>query len=226
MNISSIPELGVKQRVSREYRHSYKLFDDLIFHNTNDRTRCLQYAQNRRDNCILFHGPYGTGKSAAAKILVNEREQGVGYQGVQIIPATSLDKESISKIRMDFNFQRSCLGVRMPVAIIDEIDHAPRAIQYDLRWEIDERPEFGCFIFTTNRLDIVEAGLRDRSMKIEMPSANMNQWRGRARWILDQEGVTISDTKLDELLATNDGSIRDLLRMLEDLVMSQLKLVA
>jgi DNA polymerase III delta prime subunit len=213
-------------RTPFEQRYAPKVFGDLIFHNSNDRTRCLQYAQNRRDNCILFHGPNGTGKSAAAKLLVGEREQGVGYDWPEIIQSTSLDKESISKIRMDFNYQRSFGGVRMPVAIIDEIDHADRKIQYDLRWEIDERPEFGCFIFTTNRLDMVEPGLRDRCMKIEMPSANMDQWRGRARSILNQEGVTISDSKLDELLATNDGSVRDLLRLLEDVVMSQIKLVA
>jgi hypothetical protein len=33
MNISSIPELGVKQRVSREYRHSYNEVCDFLLQN-------------------------------------------------------------------------------------------------------------------------------------------------------------------------------------------------
>ena len=51
--------------------------------------------------------------------------------------------------------------VIMPVTIVDKIDQVSGDLQYKLRWELDIQSNKSCFIFTTNKLYNVDAGLVD-----------------------------------------------------------------
>jgi hypothetical protein len=54
-----------------------------------------------------------------------------------------------------------------------------------------------------------------------MPVANTDAWLERARTILDAECVPYTDTQLRALLKTCNGSIRHLMRALEDFVLER-----
>jgi DNA polymerase III delta prime subunit len=204
------------------FQHKYmpQTFNDLIFPDVNTRQRLQEFADNERHNSLIFYGPYGTAKTTTAMMLVSMRSQGLEYGGVDFYQASEINDKTFDRIANSRSIQQMC-GVEMPVTIIDEIDQVSEALQYKLRWDIDHHSDRGCFIFTTNKLHILDSGLVDRCDVVELPAANTSQWFNRARWILDQEGVTMSDAKLQALLDTCDGSIRDLMRALEDASLRQ-----
>ncbi len=51
--------------------------------------------------------------------------------------------------------------------------------------------------------------------------ANTDVWFDAAATILDAEGVEFTDDQLDALLASGTGSIRDMMRGLEDFVLER-----
>lgn len=203
-----------------QQKYTPQTFDDLIFSDTNTRQRLKEFANNQRHGSLIFHGPYGTAKTTTAKMLVESRSSGDQYGGIDFYRAFELDDTAFTRIQNTQSMQQMC-GVQMPVTIVDEIDQVETAIQNKLRWQLDLHSNQGCFIFTTNNLHKVDQGLVDRCDVVELPAANTQHWFDRARWILDSEGVKMADTKLQALLNTCDGSIRDLLRALEDAVLRQ-----
>lgn len=203
-----------------QQKYAPRIFGDLIFPDTNTRQRLKEFACNQRHGSLIFHGPYGTSKTTTAKMLVELRSTGLDYGGVDFYRASDMNHAAFDVISNTQSMQKMC-GVQVPVTIIDEIDQVDDKLQYKLRWELDLRSGNGCFIFTTNNLHRVDPGLVDRCDVVELPAANSQHWFNRARWILNQEGVTMSDAKLRALLNTCDGSIRDLMRALEDAVLRQ-----
>lgn len=199
-------------------RYAPKDFGDLIFADPNTRQRLKDFADNKRHNSIIFHGPYGTAKSTTARILVEERTRGIEFGGVDFYRGGEVDQKTRSLIERTWMIEQLS-GVQIPVSVVDEVDTVPENVQYAFRSDIDTRADRGCFIFTTNKIHRVDHGLVDRCDVIELPAANTDHWRLRAQWILAQEGVAMPYERLEELLATCDGSIRDLLRALEDAVL-------
>lgn len=197
-----------------------KDFDDLIFPDSNTRQRIWEFSHNRRHNSLILHGPYGTAKSTTARLIARTRADGAEHGSDDFLRAHDIDQATFTRISNTQTVQRLA-GVKMPITIIDEIDQVDSKLQYRLRWELDMHADRGCFVFTTNKLHNVDPGVVDRCDVVELPAANTDHWRERARWILEQEEVRVSDAKLSALLSTCDGSIRDLMRALEDLVLRQ-----
>ena len=77
------------------------------------------------------------------------------------------------------------------------------------------------FIFTTNYIDQVDLALRDRSNCLAVPAVSAKDWLPRSQWILEQEGIALSDDQLLKVLSTQllvSSSNRKLLECLEDFV--------
>ncbi|SHK49387.1 ATPase family associated with various cellular activities (AAA) [Shimia gijangensis] len=201
-------------------KYAPQTFNDLIFPDRNTRQRIKEFACNERHGSLIFHGPYGTAKTTMARMVEQMRTSGLEYGSVDFYRAFDMQHETFKRISNTQVLQRRC-GVEMPVTIVDEIDQVDKGLQYKFRWEIDMNCDQGCFVFTTNNLHNVDPGLVDRCDVVELPASNTQHWFDRARWILDKEGVTMSDGKLQALLDTCDGSIRDLMRALEDAVLRQ-----
>ncbi len=201
-----------------EKRYAPQIFGDLIFPDSNTRQRIWEFANNKRHNSLILHGPYGTGKTTTARMLERMRAGDAQYGGTEFYRAHDVKLDTFDRIATVQHIQRLA-GVEMPMTIVDEIDQVYDNLQYRLRWELDMRGDTGCFVFTTNKLHNVDDGLIDRCDVIELPAANTEHWFERARCILDQEGARLSDKKLKELLTTCNGSIRDLMRALEDAVL-------
>lgn len=198
-----------------EKKYAPQTFGDLIFPDSKTRQRIWEFANNKRHNSLIFHGPYGTAKTTTARMLEQMRAGDAEYGGTAFYRAYDIEAETFERIGNIQHIQRMA-GVKMPMTIVDEIDQVNQRLQYQLRWQLDMHSDTGCFVFTTNKLFNVDPGLVDRCDVIELPAANTEHWFERARWILDQEGAQVSDEKLKALLNTCDGSIRDLMRALED----------
>ena len=193
---------------------------DTVFNDAATQKRVEQYAKGQRTGNIIFHGPKGTAKSTTARIIGKELCNKVGSENsAPIFQAANLNQENLENIWGEWSFQRM-EGVKNPVAIIEEVDQLNPKLQQKLRAMMDEA-SIGKLIFTTNNIHAVDGPLVDRCDDIEMPVANTDAWLDRARTILDAEGVPYTDAQLKALLKTCNGSIRDLMRALEDFVLER-----
>ena len=207
-----------------EQKYAPQTFGDLIFPDNKTKQRIWEFANNKRHNSLILHGPYGTGKTTTARMLEQMRAGDAQYGGTDFYRAHDIKLDTFDRLASVQHIQRLA-GVEMPMTIVDEIDQVDDKLQYQLRWQLDMHSDKGCFVFTTNKLHNVDDGLVDRCDVIELPAANTEHWFERARWIVDQEGARMSDKKLKELLTTCDGSIRDLMRALEDAALRSPRLV-
>lgn len=134
-----------------------------------------------------------------------------------VYQAADMTEDTIDSFECDWSWGR-LNGVETPYAVIEEIDQLSPKLQRKLRATVDTYAH-GKVIMTTNNVHAVDGPLLDRCDVMEMPAANTDQWMDRARDIFAKEGVSITDAQLGKLLATCNGSIRDLMRTLEDYVL-------
>ena len=197
-------------------KHAPQGLDDLIFVDDHTQQRVGQYARSERIGNIVLKGPKGTAKSTTAKIIA-ETVAGDDWS-VPVYQAADMDESTIERLERDWNWGRLG-GVKTPYVVIEEVDQLSPKLQRKLRATVDTYSH-GKVIMTTNNDHAVDGPLLDRCDVMEMPAANTDQWLGRARGIFDEEGVSITDAQLRALLATCNGSIRDLMRALEDYVLA------
>ena len=193
---------------------------DTVFNDAATQKRVEQFAKGQRTGNIIFYGPKGTAKSTTARILTKELASTVNCEyPTPILQASAINNDNIESLWGHWNIQR-IEGIKYPYVIIEEVDQLHIKLQHRLRSVIDES-SIGRIILTTNNIHLVDIPLKDRCDDIEMPPANTNRWFNRASWILNAEGVKFTDPQLRSLLNTCNGSIRDLMRALEDFVLER-----
>lgn len=197
-------------------RHAPKNLNDLMFADEATRQRINDYANGTCDGHILLYGPYGTGKSTAARMIAKQRLQAFPNAGPEVLHASQITKAKMVTIQNQLgNGWNTMIGVDRAMTVIDEIDQVDKPEQHSLRDVMDTCANDQSYIFTTNKLHNVDEGLADRCDAIELPSINSVQWRSRADQILKAESVVLDADDLDALLAEGGSSIRSLMRLLE-----------
>lgn len=194
--------------------------DDLVFVDDDAKTRVEQYASGKRNGNIVLHGPKGTAKSTTARIIAEARLKAADCDhAYSVYHAKNITESNIDTLWRDYSWQR-INGITEPYVVIEEADQLSKSLQQKLRASLDET-DYGHVILTTNHIHNLDEPLVDRCDDIEMPMANTDVWFDAAATILDAEGVEFTDDQLDALLASGNGSIRDMMRGLEDFVLAR-----
>lgn len=195
-----------------------KSINDVVFNDPATERRVKQYATGKRVGNIILHGPKGTGKTTAAKQIVqtifNTHDN---PSSVSEFHAKEFDKVKDMEARIygEWNLQRAC-GVKTPYVIINEADQlSPDKLRH-IRGMIDET-EIGQFIFTTNNIHAFDEPLLDRCDDIEMPPIDIEAWRSKVNEWLSDNNIEVDAEIVDRMLQTNTGTIRDLKRIIEDI---------
>ena len=195
-------------------KYQPKSVEDLFFNNTADQKRVNQYASGKRWGNILFYGPKGTGKSTAARIIC----EACGADAV-IYRASEISIDSFNKISNEFNLLR-LQGATSPYLVIEEADEMSRPTQRKFRGFMDQTETYGKFILTTNNYHMLEAPLVDRCDAIELLNPRVDKVLPKATEILRKEGKDLDVDTVRALLSAGDGSIRRMMRNLEDIVLN------
>ena len=198
-------------------RHAPKGFNDLVFADSRVQQRLALYAGNLLHRSIVLHGPYGTAKSVTAMTIVHERRQQYGLLGPYV------HRYSGAWLGMNFGALLGSVNLMLvsepapfPYVIIDEADQLPKARQQELRDLLSTVPSLRV-ILTTNSIAAIDGGVRSRCECISMLPATPLDWLPRAQAILADEGVSLPNQVLLQLLVTT-SDVRDLLGELEALV--------
>jgi DNA polymerase III delta prime subunit len=195
-----------------------KYISDLIFSDTATQKRVAQYASCKRTGNIILHGPKGTGKSTAARCII----QGVFDTHNNPNPVPELHAKQFAdntqmqaKIYGEWNFQTSW-GIKFPYFIINEVEQLGAERLRQLRCIMDGT-EVGNFIFTTNNIYALDEPFLDRCDDIEMPPIDINEWRPKVYEWLKVNSINVESDLVERMLITNTGTIRDLKRIVEDI---------
>lgn len=200
--------------MSFDQKHSPKTLDEVMFNNPADRKRIQQYASGERWHNLLLYGPKGTAKSTTARLICE-----ASCVKAPVYHASNCSDKIPTAMTNEFNWLR-LEGAKTPYIVIEEVDQLPRTTQHKLRGFMDDCQRYGRFILTTNNRHLIDQPLVDRCDDIEFFAPNIDLMMERAKTILTAEGKHCDEDTLRMLLAAGDGSLRRMLRNIEDLVLS------
>lgn len=205
-------------------KYEPKTVDDLVFADEETRQRVEDYADGLRTGHMIMHGPKGTGKSSAARVVSETRTDGGVGNSTDAYEGSGFKESDFDKILTDWSWQ-SLNGVEVPVTVINEIDLLPPAMLEKLKSFMDECGGNGQIIGTTNNEHKLSPALQDRFDIIEMPSLSADMFVPRVREIVQAEGYEVSEAEVMAVLSSATGSWRDALSAAEDIILHKKRLV-
>lgn len=200
-------------------RHTPHCVGDLVFENTNNATIIAEYAAEQRARHLLLFGPAGSGKSEAAKVIINSCvPDGANTIINRPIHPHTYQHDDFEPVLGSWNWQLASCGASRGYTVIDEVDQFTPTMRLKLRAFMDRYSTIGTVICTTNYLHQLDEPLRDRFTKLEFLRPSLENWLVRLQAIFRMEGFAFSIDQLQILFANFAGSARDLLEQVEHYV--------
>jgi DNA polymerase-3 subunit gamma/tau len=201
-------------------------------------SRTLQNAidSGRIAHAFLFTGARGVGKTSSARILAKALncEQGMSPEPCNVCPActeitagTSVDVleidgasntgvDDIRELRENVKYLPSRL--RYKIFIIDEVHMLSTNAFNALLKTLEEPPPHVKFIFATTEPHKLPITILSRCQRFDFRRIPLAKVVARLRYIVDREGISISDESLAVVARKGDGSMRDSLSVLDQVL--------
>src|ERR1700704_480878 len=224
------------QTLYRKYRS--QTFADLVGQEATSRALQGAIATDHVAHAYLFSGTRGTGKTSTARLLAkavnclrrqpgqaepcNECESCVQVQGgaaldlIEIDAASNRGIDEIRDLREKVNLSPA-LG-RRKVYIIDEAHMLTTEAFNALLKTLEEPPEHVVFVLCTTEANKVPLTVLGRCQQFVFRRHNEDQIAARLRHIAVLEGIEVDDDALRLLARVAQGSMRDAIGLLDQLV--------
>lgn len=211
-------------------------FSDLIGQEHVSRTLQNAIDTGRVAHAFLFTGARGVGKTSSARILAKALncEQGLTTEPCNICPscteitdgnsvdvfeidgASNTGVDDIRELRDNVKYLPS--RSRYKIFIIDEVHMLTNNAFNALLKTLEEPPAHVKFIFATTEPHKVPITILSRCQRFDFKRIALQKIVDRLRYIVDQEQVSVSDKALAVVARKGDGSMRDSLSTLDQVL--------
>jgi DNA polymerase-3 subunit gamma/tau len=211
-------------------------FTDLIGQEHVSQTLANAIRSGRIHHAFLFTGARGVGKTSAARILAKalncdeglsdqpcgscssctEITAGQGLDVIEIDGASNTGVDDVRELRENIRYlpNRS----RFKIFIIDEVHMLSTNAFNALLKTLEEPPEHAKFIFATTEPHKIPITILSRCQRFDFRKIPLARVASRMREISDAEKLTISDRSLSLVARQGEGSMRDALSTLDQVI--------
>ncbi|UFS72000.1 DNA polymerase III subunit gamma/tau [Geomonas sp. RF6] len=211
-------------------------FTDLVGQEHVSQTLKNAIDGGRVAHAFLFTGARGVGKTSSARILAKalncetgtttepcnecpacqEITQGTSVDVFEIDGASNTSVDDVRELRENIKYLPS--RSRYKIFIIDEVHMLSTSAFNALLKTLEEPPPHVKFIFATTEPHKVPITILSRCQRFDFKRIALPRIAARLRFIVDQEGVAISDEALNLVARKGDGSMRDALSTLDQVL--------
>ncbi len=218
----------------RKYRSQN--FDDLVGQKHIIQTLKNAITGNRISHAYLFTGPRGTGKTSTARIFakaLNCKEGPTASpclkcdqckkirdgNAVDVIEIDAASNRGIDEIRdLREKVRYAPIEGKYKVYIIDEVHMlTPEAFNALLK-TLEEPPSHVIFILATTEPQKVPITIASRCQRLDFERIKLSEVKEQLLKIAKAEGFTIDEKALDAVARSGEGSMRDSISLLDQLV--------
>ncbi|MBI5043130.1 MAG: DNA polymerase III subunit gamma/tau [Nitrospirae bacterium] len=211
-------------------------FDDII--GQGHVTRTLQNAikNNRIAHAYIFSGSRGVGKTTTARILAKalncvngptpepcnncspckEITSGVSTDVLEIDGASNTGVDDVRELRE--NVKYAPMHGKYKVYIIDEVHMLSNSAFNALLKTLEEPPAHAIFVFATTEVHKIPATVLSRCQHFNFKRLTLTEIVDRLRFVAEKDAIDINDNGLAVIAKAADGSMRDSLSILDQVV--------
>ncbi|MBN1142477.1 MAG: DNA polymerase III subunit gamma/tau [Deltaproteobacteria bacterium] len=211
-------------------------FDELVGQEHVARTLENAIKSGRIHHAFLFCGPRGVGKTSAARILAKalnceagpapipcgqcqscrEITQGTGVDVFEIDGASNTGVDDIRELRDSVRYLPT--HSRFKIFIIDEVHMLSINAFNALLKVLEEPPPHAKFIFATTESHKIPATILSRCQRFDFRRLPVGKITAQLTSITGRESIRISPTSLHLIARQADGSMRDALSTLDQVI--------
>ena len=213
-----------------------KHFKDVVGQDHITETLQKAFEKNRIAQAFLFAGPRGVGKTTTARLLamslngsdtpsidydtesdiVKEIIEGRSMDVIEIDGASNRGIDEIRELRENIKFMP--LSGKFKVVIIDEVHMLTVQAFNALLKTLEEPPTHVKFIMATTDIHKVPQTIISRCQRFDFLPMTNTIIKDRLKHILKVESVKIDDASLDLIASKSEGSMRDALGFLDQVL--------
>jgi len=211
-------------------------FDEIVGQQHIVRTLKNAISMKRLAHAYLFTGPRGTGKTSLARILAKALNCKKGMTPFLCGKCDSCEKitigSAIDVIEIDAASNRGIDEIRdlrekiryMPVEgrykiyIIDEVHMLTQEAFNALLKTLEEPPEHVVFVLATTEPNRVPVTISSRCQRLDFQRIPLAEIKTHLMKISKEEKVTVDDKALDLIARAGEGSMRDSVSLLDQLI--------
>lgn len=189
-----------------------KTLNDYVFQNQDQQDQFRAWVRDRSIPHLLLTGPAGTGKTTAARMLVNE----LGIQSYDYLEVNASNDSKVEIMREKINtFASTRPFGELKIILLDEADYLSINSQALLRNTIESYHDTCRFILTANYPHKVIPALHSRCHHIHIDQLDINEFTARAATILVEENVEFDIDTLDYYVRAAYPDLRKCLNLLQ-----------